>query len=213
MIVFSQDLNKIAFTPFQVPSRSAFQGLMPDPALYARSLRHLVGQKRIHQRMYDVFLSNVMTDMVKSRSVSCLDWQYMPGWSDSLFFFFQTLPCFTQLHLFYTENAFYDQCCDSVAEQAASFPNLGVAKHQESCATWYRQTLTTLRNDVVCFIYDPYTLRIFEPGSPLPISLKYALIFNDVLYINPLTLESHYIQGTPCHPVVELPSYLNLKFE
>ena len=57
---------------------------------------------------------------------------------------------------------------------------------------------------------DPYTLGVFEPNSPLPVSLRYALIFNDVLYINPITLESHYIRGTPAHPQVELPFYLHL---
>ena len=97
-----------------------------------------------------------------------------------------------------------------MAKQAALLPNLGTTKHQESSASWTQQALTTLRNDTVCFIYDPYTLGIFEPNNPLPVSLRYALIFNDVLYINPITLESHYIQGTPHHPLVELPSYLNL---
>ena len=90
-------------------------------------------------------------------------------------------------------------------------PNLGTTKHQESSAAWMQQVLIALRNDdVVCFLYDPYTLGVFEPNSPLPVSLRYALIFNDVLYINPITLESHYIRGTPAHPQVELPFYLHL---
>ena len=210
MMVFSQDLNQITFTPSQVPPRTAFQGLMPDPVLYARNLRHLVGQKRVHQRMYNAFLPRAIAGLVQDLSIPCIDWQYMPGWTEPLLPFLQTLPCFTQFHLFYTTNTFYNQCCDPMAKQAALLPNLGTTKHQESSASWTQQALTTLRNDTVCFIYDPYTLGIFEPNNPLPVSLRYALIFNDVLYINPITLESHYIQGTPHHPHVELPSYLNL---
>lgn len=57
--------------------------------------------------------------------------------------------------------------------------------------------------------YEPCTLGIFEPNSPLPQSLQYALIFHDVLYVNPITLESQYILGSPKHPLVELPAYLN----
>ncbi len=209
-MVLAQDLNQIVYTPSQVPSSAAFKGVMPDPALYARNLRRLVGQKRVHQRMYSAFLSRTMAQTVQSQAISCLDWQYMPGWTETLLPFLQTLPCFTQLHLFYTANAFYNRCCDSVAEQAALLPNLGTARHRDSAASWTQQTLTKLRNDVVCFLYDPYTLGVFEPNSPLPVSLRYALIFNDVLYINPITLESHYIRGTPAHPHVELPFFLHL---
>ena len=210
MIVFSQDLNKIAFTPSQVPSRSVFQGIMPDPVLYTRNLRHLVGQKRVHQRMYNDFLPNAISETVKLRSISRLDWQYMPGWSDDFLPFTQILPCFTQLHLFYTENTFYNQCCDWANQKTISYPNVGVSKHKEPPYSWYRQTLSNMRNDVVCFIYDPYTLHIFEPDNPLPSCLKYALIFNDILYINPLTLESYYIENAHNQPIVQLPSYLNI---
>lgn len=201
-------LNQIVYTPSQAPPRTTFQGLMPDSVLYARNLRHLVGQKRAHQRMYNAFLPHAIAGAVQDLSISSIDWQYIPGWSESLLPFLQTLPCFTQLHLFYTANTFYNWCCDSMAKQAALLPNLGTTKHQESAA-WMQQSLTALRNDVVCFLYDPYTLHMFEPDNPLPYSLKYALIFNDVLYINPITLESRYILGSPKHPLVELPAYLN----
>jgi len=210
MMVLAQDLNQVVYTPSQVPSSAAFKGVMPDPSLYARNLRALVGQKRAYQRMYNAFLPRAIAGAVQDLSIPCIDWQYMPGWTEPLLPFLQTLPCFTQLHLFYTANAFCNRCCDSVAGQAALLPNLGIAKHRDSAASWTQQGLTKLRNDVVCFLYDPYTLGIFEPNSPLPVSLRYALIFNDVLYINPITLESHYIRGTPAHPQVELPFYLHL---
>lgn len=125
MMVLAQDLNQIVYTPSQVPSSAAFKGVMPDPALYARNLRRLVGQKRAYQRMYNAFLPRAIAGAVQDLSIPCIDWQYMPGWTEPLLPFLQTLPCFTQLHLFYTANAFCNRCCDSVAGQAALLPNLG----------------------------------------------------------------------------------------
>ena len=163
-MVLAQDLNQIVYTPSQVPSGAAFKGMMPDPSLYARNLRALVGQKRAYQRMYNAFLPRAIAGAVQDLSIACIDWQYMPGWTEPLLPFLQTLPCFTQLHLFYTANAFCNRCCDSVAGQAALLPNLGIAKHRGSAASWTQQGLTKLRNDVVCFLYDPYTLGVFEQG-------------------------------------------------
>lgn len=73
MMVFAQGLNQIVYTPSQAPSSSAFNEVMPDPVLYARNLRHLVGQKRMHQRMYNAFLPNAIAGAVQDLSISSID--------------------------------------------------------------------------------------------------------------------------------------------
>ena len=89
-MVLAHDLNQIVYTPSQVPSSAAFKGVMPDPALYARNLRRLVGQKRAYQRMYNAFLPRAIAGAVQDLSIPCIDWQYMPGWTEPLLPFQQT---------------------------------------------------------------------------------------------------------------------------